>query len=104
MLYKRIITAKMRFEFNKILILPVFAFILTGILSLLNADYPELVGLEVLRILVLMGMMLVIMNLKDEKDIDLFVIFLLMGIIVQGVIGLTQYLTDEPLGLKIFGE
>jgi len=104
MMHKRVITGKTYFDFNKMLILPVLAYTLAGILSLQNAEHPELVGLEILRILTLLGIMLVIMNLKNEKQIRLFVLFLLIGFLMEGIIAFTQYWTDKPLGLARFGE
>jgi len=104
MAYKRVLIGKMYFEFNKTLILPVLAYMLAGILSLLNADHPDLVGLDIVRMLTLLGILLVMMNLKNEKQVRFFLLFLLLGVLMQGIIAGVQYYTDKPLGLNILGE
>jgi O-antigen ligase len=104
MVHKRFLLGEKHFALNRQLVFPVIAYIVAGILSLLNATHPEFVAADIVNTLILLGIMLVIMNLKNERDIYLFVLFLLLGVLVQGIIACTQYTIGKYLGLERLGE
>jgi len=91
------------FRINRLLLTTVLAYMLCGILSLVNAAFPGLVGLELIRLTMLTCIMLAVMNLSDIKYLRVFVFFLSVGVVLQGILAGAQHLTGKSLGLEVFG-
>ena len=92
------------FQKNRILFWAPLFYIITGILSFINAEYPGLVFLELIRLTTLFLIFFLVMNLKNEKQIRIFIFFLSVGVFIEGAIALIQYKTGSTLGLEIIGE
>ncbi len=73
-------------------------------LSLVNADYPELVWLEWIRLLLLVLAMVAVMSLQDERLVRLLVFVLSVQVVIQAGLAGAQYVLKRSLGLGIFGE
>jgi len=86
------------------LIWPSLAFMTVGIFSLWNARYQVFVFLEEIRLIGFFLTMVAVMNLRTEKQIHSFVLFLSIAAFMQGSLASIQYLGNTSLGLGIFGE
>ena len=86
------------------LVWPSVVFMIVGILSLWNARYPIFVFLEEVRLFAFFLTMIAVMNLRGEKQIHGFVLFLSVATFIQGALATMQYLGNTSLGLGIFGE
>lgn len=73
-------------------------------MSLLNADYPELVWLEWIRLLCLVMAMIATMSLQDERLVRLWIFILSVQVFVQAGLAGAQYTLKKTLGLGVFGE
>lgn len=73
-------------------------------LSLINANHPELVLLEWVRLVFLVLAMIAVMSLQDDRLIRLWIFVLSLQVVIQAGLAGAQYLLKHPLGLGIFGE
>jgi O-antigen ligase len=92
------------FRCNLPLAVPILLYIAAGILSLLNAQYPSLTVLELIRLATLFVIFFLVMNFRSNKMISVFMFCLGIGVILEALIALYQYKTGHTLGLGVFGE
>lgn len=90
-------------RFRAGILLPPLAFGVCGLLSLVNADHPEFVGYELVRLAKLVLVMLVVMNIRNGRELETFVLGLSLAVVAQGVLGAAQYATGRSFGLELFG-
>jgi putative inorganic carbon (HCO3(-)) transporter len=91
------------FRFDGTLVSASLLFMFAGALSLWNARYWDLVLLEEIRLAILFLTMLMVMNLRSDTLINVFVVFLALSGMVQGGIATAQYIGGSSLGLEFFG-
>lgn len=82
----------------------VLSYMVTGVLSLTNAVFPGLVGLELLRLSMLLFIMLAVMNLRDIAHLRVFIFALSISMLIQAALAAAQHFTGRSLGLQVFGE
>jgi O-antigen ligase len=82
----------------------IVAYMTCGILSLANAAFPELVGLEILRMTMLLLICTAVMNLPSVKHLKVFMFALSLAVVAQALLAYAQHLTGKSLGLQVFGE
>jgi len=92
------------FTANRRLFWTQIAFIMAGIISLVNATDYLLSLYELIRLAYLFLFFFLIMNLKEEKHLRLLIFFFSIGVLSQAVLTVIQYKTGTSLGLEIFGE
>jgi putative inorganic carbon (hco3(-)) transporter len=97
-------TRKTLFRCNMLLTAPILLYIAAGVLSLLNAEFPDLTVLELIRLATLFIIFFLVMNFRSNKMISVFMFCLGMGVILQALIAFYQYKTGHTLGLGVFGE
>jgi O-antigen ligase len=78
--------------------------VVAGFSSLVNAEQPELVFLELFRFGKLLLILFVVMNLRDDAQARRFVWLLSIGVFAQAIIAGLQYRYGQLLGLGILGE
>ena len=88
---------------NSFQVSAVLMYMMAGVLSLVNALYPNLVFMELHRIAMLLMIMLTVMNLRSIEHVRLFMSCLAIGVVIQAGLATAQHLTGESLGLEIFG-
>jgi O-antigen ligase len=89
----------------KKVILPMSALLILGALSILNAPNRLLGGVEWFRLLKMFLLFWVVMNsIRSQQDLKFVVIFLVIGIIGESLIGIYQHFQGGSLGLSILGE
>ncbi len=105
-LYDHYSTRSLRplFRYNRALFWAPIFYIMCGILSFYNASSSELVVLELVRLGMLFIILFIVMNLQNRRQINIFVIALSVGVILQTLISLYQYKTGALLGLGVLGE
>lgn len=96
--------ARAPLEFNRPIALAICLFMASGVLSLLNADYPGLVFFEMFSLFKLLLVFLIITSIRQEKELKTFVFFLSASVLLEGVLAVIQYKSGASLGLGIFGE
>jgi O-antigen ligase len=96
--------SKVLFRYNKTLFWAPIPYMLSGFLSFYNAGSPELVVLELVRLAMLFAIFFIVMNLRDRRQIVLFIVTLSIGVVAQASIAYYQYKTGHSLGLEVFGE
>lgn len=92
------------FTANRLLCWTQIAFIMAGIISLVNATDYLFSLYELIRLAYLFLFFFLIMNLKEEKHLRLLIFFFSIGVLSQGVLAVIQYKTGMSLGLGMFGE
>jgi O-antigen ligase len=93
-----------RIHYNKTLMWTQILFMVAGLVSLVNAEDAVLVFYEMVKLTVLFFFSLLMMNLKDERQLRTVLFFLSAGVVAQALLALYQYKTGRSLGLKVFGE
>lgn len=83
---------------------PALAFMVCGVLSLLNADHPNYVWLEELRLAKLVTIMWIIMSLRSRAEIRVVLVSLAVAVVAEGGLAGYQYAFDSSIGLELFGE
>lgn len=83
---------------------PAFAYMLCGVLSVLNADYPSYVWFEEIRLAKLVTVMWIIMSLRSHAEIRVMLVALAVTVVAQGALAGYQYGFNSTIGLGIFGE
>ncbi|WJW76297.1 O-antigen ligase family protein [Thiohalobacter sp. IOR34] len=92
------------FRYNRMLLWAPLLYMAAGVLSLLNADYPELTLLGLLRLGTMLLTLIIVMNIRSYRHVAIFIIALSANVALQGALAATQYATGNSLGLGIFGE
>lgn len=90
--------------YRPILVWATLLYMAAGILSLVNARFIDLAGLELLRVFTLLLAMILIMSLDEERYFRTFVFFLSLAVLLESVLAAVQYFGHTSLGLDIFGE
>lgn len=93
-----------RLQYNKILVWTQIVFMVAGVITLVNAPDAVLVFYEMVKLTVLFFFSLLMMNLRDEKQLRTVLFFLSLGVLIQALLAFYQYKTGRSLGLKVFGE
>ncbi len=92
------------FQYEPTLLWPHALFFLAMIWSVSAADDKILSLFEIIRTVVLIAVLFVIMNLKEERHIRILLFLLTFGVFFQAVLAIVQYRTGENLGLRFLGE
>lgn len=105
LLYERYQAPEMhRIRYNRSLVWTQVVFMLAGLMTLVNAHDAVLVFYEMVKLTVLFFFSLLMMNLRDEKQLRTVLFFLSLGVLTQALFAFYQYKTGRSLGLKVFGE
>lgn len=95
---------KGRINFFPRISLPFFFLIGMATLSLAKASFPRLSLFEIVQMLKMyLGFLYIANNLKSKKEIHFVVVFLLLGLFLEGLLGLAQYKFDRPFVPSILG-
>jgi O-antigen ligase len=90
--------------YNKTLLWAPIFYILAGVLSFYHAVSSELVVLELVRLTTLFVIFFIVMNLKDRRQMSIFIFTLSVGVTMEALIAFYQYKTGRALGLRFLGE
>lgn len=105
LLYERYLEPDIYYiKYNKILVWTQIIFMVAGVMTLVNAPDAVLVFYEMVKLTVLFFFSLLMMNLRDEKQLRTVLFFLSLGVLIQALLAFYQYKTGRSLGLKVFGE
>jgi len=95
---------KGRINFFPRISLPFFFLIGMAILSMAKASFPTLSLFEIVQVLKMyLGFLYIANNIKSKKEIQFVVVFLLLGLFLEGVLGLAQYKFDRPFVPSVLG-
>jgi len=84
--------------------LPFFFLISLATLSMASAPFPKLSLFEIVQVLKMyLGFLYIANNIKSKKEIQFVVVFLLLGLFLEGVLGLAQYKFDRPFVPSVLG-
>jgi len=84
--------------------LPFFCLIGIATLSMANASFPGLSLFEIVEVFKMyLGFLYIANNLRDRKEIQFVVVFLLLGLFLESLLGLAQYKFDRPFVPSILG-
>jgi len=84
--------------------LPFFCLIGMATLSMANASFPELSLFETVQVFKMyLGFFYLVNKIKTRKEIQFVVALLLIGLFLEGLLGLAQYKFDRPLVPSILG-
>lgn len=92
------------FQYERLLVFAFSAYLLSGVASLINAEYPMLTFFELLRLCFMFSVLLLMMNLKEQSYLRSFLFLLSVAVVVEAVIAVIQYKTGSTLGLGFLGE
>ncbi|MBA4417137.1 MAG: hypothetical protein C0392_04405 [Syntrophus sp. (in: bacteria)] len=92
------------FRYNRTLLWAPILYMMSGLLSLYNATSNELAVLELVRLAMLFVIFFVVMNMRDRKLINTFIVTLSITVVLQTLIAYYQYKTGQVLGLGVLGE
>jgi len=99
-----IVRRKTRINFFPRITLPFFFLIGMATLSMVNASSPRLSLFEIVEVFKMyLGFLYIANNLRDRKEIQFVVIFLLLGLFLESMLALAQYKLDRPLVPDILG-
>jgi len=99
-----IVRRKTKINFFPRITLPFFFLIGMATLSLANASSPGLSLFEIVEVFKMyLGFLYIANNLRDRKEIQFVVIFLLLGLFLESLLALAQYKLDRPLVPSILG-
>lgn len=95
---------KRKINFFPSISLPFFLLIGIATLSMVTASSPKLSLFEIIQVLKMyFGFLYIANNIKSRKEIQFVVVFLLLGLFLESVLGLAQYKFDRPLVPSILG-
>ena len=95
---------KKRIKFFPRISLPFFFLVGMATLSMANASFPTLSLFEIVQVLKMyLGFLYIGNNIKTRKEIQFVIIFLLLGLFLESLLGLAQYKFDRPLVPSILG-
>jgi O-antigen ligase len=89
---------------NFVFFWPCIIYMVAGVASLFNALHYELVFFELFRIATLIMILLLTMNFGRIRHLRVFLIFLIVGMCLEGTLACIQYATGKTIGLALFGE
>jgi len=99
-----IVRKESKISFFPRITLPFFFLVGMATLSMVNAPSPRLSLFEIIEVLKMyFGFLYIANNLKDRKEIQFVVIFLLLGLFLESLLALAQYKLDRPLVPSILG-
>lgn len=94
-----------KFHFYPLITVPAIAWLMAGALSALSARETDLVWIQMGETAQLFLLYIVVANsIRTETDIKWLIWALLLGVLVQGVLGTFQGISGRPLGLTFIGE
>ncbi len=95
---------KRKINFFPSISLPFFFLIGIATLSMANASSPRLSLFEIVQVLKMyLGFLYIVNNIKNRKEIQFVIAFLLLGLFLESVLGLAQYKFDRPFVPSILG-
>jgi len=95
---------KKRIKFFPRISLPFFFLVGMATLSMANASFPTLSLFEIVQVLKMyLGFLYIGNNIKTRKEIQFVIIFLLLGLFLESLLGLAQYKFDRPLVPGVLG-
>lgn len=95
---------KRKINFFPSISLPFFLLIGIATLSMVNASSPKLSLFEIVQVLKMyLGFLYIVNNIKNRKEIQFVIVFLLLGLFLESVLGLAQYKFDRPFVPSILG-
>ncbi len=103
LLESRLMRRPWQIQFVPLVIMPQVLFMGIGMLSIANALHPALSWLELLRLAGLLMISVAVMNLS-QREMQVFVWSLILGILPQFLLVCVQFATGRNLGLSVFGE
>ena len=90
--------------FSKISI-PTICLVGLAFLSMINAPFQTLSLFEIKEIIkMLLGFFYIANNIKSKSDINFIVVFLILGIFLESLLGIVQQWFGRSIGLNILGE
>ncbi|MFB0527467.1 MAG: O-antigen ligase family protein [bacterium] len=99
-----LVRTKRRINFFPRISLPFFFLMGMATLSMANASFPTLSLFEIVQVLKMyLGFLYVGNNIKTKKEIQFVVIFLLLGLFLESILGLAQYKFDRAFVPSILG-
>ena len=101
----RVMMGRESFRFSRSLLLPVAIFGLFCVLSIAQAQYPQLTQWELVSLVYcLLFFFYMVGNIHNRDDLNLIVLGLVLSVAVQAVLALMQFVTGSSLGLGFLGE
>ncbi len=95
---------KKRINFFPRISLPFFFLVGMATLSMANASFPKLSLFEIVQVLKMyLGFLYIGNNIKSRKEIQFVIVFLLLGLFLESLLGLAQYKFDRPLVPSVLG-
>ncbi len=95
---------KKKIRFFPRISLPFFFLMGMATLSMANASNPTLSLFEIVQVLKMyLGFLYIANNIKSRKEIQFVVIFLLLGLFLESMLGLAQYKFDRPFVPSVLG-
>ena len=96
---------KTKIAFHPELSLPYLGFICMCLLSMFSSANIQLSLFEIFSMIKLFLLYLYIVNnIHTKEELRAIVIFLLLGLFLESIIGIIQYFRGSPIGLYVFGE
>lgn len=84
--------------------LPFFFLIGMATLSMASAPFPKLSLFEIVQVFKMyFGFLYIANNIKSRREIQFVVVFLLLGLLLESLLGLAQYKFDRPFVPSILG-
>jgi len=84
--------------------LPFFCLVGMATLSMATASFPELSLFEIVQVVKMyLGFLYIANNIRSRREIQFVVVFLLLGLFLESVLGLAQYKFDRPFVPSILG-
>ncbi len=96
------VARKKKIIFGKELV-PIFLYMLCGALSLINADYPEFVFLEIVRLIMLSLVVVAIVNISERDILDKFLVFIAVAVVFQAILAILQFSLKNFPSVEIIG-
>lgn len=95
---------KRKINFFPSISLPFFLLIGIATLSMASAPFPKLSLFEIVQVFKMyFGFLYIANNIKNRKEIQFVIAFLLLGLFLESVLGLAQYKFDRPFVPSILG-
>ena len=95
---------KKRINFFPRISLPFFFLIGMATLSMTTASFPTLSFFEIIQVFKMyLGFLYIGNNIKSRKEIQFVIVFLLLGLFLESLLGLAQYKFDRPLVPSVLG-
>jgi putative inorganic carbon (HCO3(-)) transporter len=89
---------------DRAMTLSIVVYLVACLLSSFGAFYPIYSVFELIRLLQLFLTFLLVSQFRDEQKINLFLLGLSVGVVLEALLAVIQYKTGKSLGLGVFGE